>query len=136
MAHSKSDRLTGGCACGAITFEVVFNDPWVGYCHCNDCKKATGAPVSCYLGAKAEDVTFARDPKSFATSSGVKRSWCETCGTPLTYQSVRWPGEIHFHIAAFDHPETIEPHFHGYTKEQLPWLNIVDDLHRTKEPNQ
>jgi hypothetical protein len=39
-----SVRLGGGCPCDAVRFEIteVFD---AGYCHCNRCRKSTGAPV-------------------------------------------------------------------------------------------
>jgi hypothetical protein len=36
-------KVTGGCACGAIRYEVTA-DPIVMFnCHCRDCQKATGS---------------------------------------------------------------------------------------------
>ena len=126
---------TGSCACGEISFTVSTRPRFVGYCHCNACKKATGAPVSCYVGLARSDVTLVGEPRSFATSEGVARTWCATCGTPVAYESARWPGEIHFHIAMFDHPETLKPTGHVYTNEQLPWFEVADDLPRTDKPS-
>src|SRR4029077_10171105 len=33
---------TGGCACGAIRFEITAPFIGVGACHCTDCQKASG----------------------------------------------------------------------------------------------
>lgn len=126
--------LKGKCACGTITFTATPENFWVAYCHCNDCKKATGAPVSTYVGIKTKDITFQGTPKKFATSEGVRRGWCERCGSPVSYESIRWDDEIHLHIGLFDHPEELEPTGHEYVKEQLPWLRFADDLPRTAEP--
>lgn len=126
--------LKGRCACGTIEFTAEPEDFWVCYCHCDDCKKATGAPVSTYVGIQLKDITFQGTPKKFATSQGVKRGWCERCGTPISYESIRWPDEIHLHIGMFDNPEALEPTGHVYTKEQLPWLRIADDLPKSREP--
>ena len=126
--------LAGRCACGAVSFTAISDDFWVGYCHCHDCSKATGAPVSAYVGVKAANVVFQGAPKKFATSDGVSRAWCERCGTPISYESTRWPGEIHFHIGLFDHPEDFAPQGHTYTNEQLPWFEISDDLPRSEKP--
>ena len=128
------ETLTGQCACGSVSFTASPDDFWVCYCHCSDCRKATGAPVSTYVGVKLADVSFQGSPKKFATSQGVSRAWCQRCGTPISYESVRWPGEIHFHIGIFDHPEDLVPTGHVYTKDQLPWFRIDDDLPRSKEP--
>src|SRR5215471_19889239 len=41
-------RLVGGCPCDAVPFEIteVFD---AGYCHCNRCRKSTGAPVFAFV---------------------------------------------------------------------------------------
>jgi hypothetical protein len=40
--------LRGGCPCDAARFEItnVFD---AGYCHCNRCRKQTGAPVFAFV---------------------------------------------------------------------------------------
>jgi hypothetical protein len=40
--------LIGGCPCDAVRFEItdVFD---AGYCHCNRCRKYTGAPVFAFV---------------------------------------------------------------------------------------
>src|SRR6266853_6438372 len=40
--------LRGGCPCDAVRFEIseVFD---AGYCHCNRCRKHTGAPVFAFV---------------------------------------------------------------------------------------
>jgi len=66
----------------------------------------------------------------FASSPGVRRGFCAACGAPLTYESDRFPGEVHFHVSAFDRPQALPPGFHVFCEERLPWLEIADDLPR------
>ena len=38
-----SDKpITGGCACGAVRYEVTGTPDEVGYCHCRMCQKHLG----------------------------------------------------------------------------------------------
>lgn len=44
-----SEAYTGGCACGAIRYEVA-DEPFVmGDCQCTDCQKRSGTGHSSYL---------------------------------------------------------------------------------------
>ena len=60
--------ITGGCACGAIRYEVT-GEPIVTFnCHCRDCQKTTGGaytPVF-YVPANAFKITKGT-PKYFGT---------------------------------------------------------------------
>ena len=37
--------ITGGCLCGATRYEIDTKPRFTSYCHCEDCRKANGAPV-------------------------------------------------------------------------------------------
>ena len=68
----------------------------------------------------------------FASSPGVVRSFCSACGTSLSYQSTRWPEDIHLMVGALDQPETLPPEFHIFFDERLPWARTSDDLPKYK----
>lgn len=117
--------LEGGCGCGSVRFRVEGEPRWVGYCHCSSCRRATGAPVTAYAGFKTEQVRWRRTrPKTHSSTPGVRRGFCAECGTPLSYEGERWPGEIHLHVGTFDHPERLEPTGHAFKDEHLPWLKL------------
>jgi hypothetical protein len=40
----------GRCLCGAVRFTADGPPKWTGYCHCQSCRRHTGAPVSAYAG--------------------------------------------------------------------------------------
>lgn len=121
----------GGCLCGAVTFEAQGEPLWAAHCHCHSCRRATASVVATYAGFEEDKVRFTGDArKSFASSPGVTRSFCGTCGTPLSYAADRFPGEIHLFIATFDDPEAIVPTAHVYTTEQISWLHMDDGLPR------
>ncbi|HYD46520.1 MAG TPA: GFA family protein [Phenylobacterium sp.] len=118
---------TGRCLCGAIRFEVEGPAKWTGYCHCHSCRKHTGAPVSAFAGFEREAVRWLEgEPRKYASSPGVLRGFCGTCGSVMTYEGDRWPTEVHFHIGAFDDPEAFPPAGHSNAEERLSWLHITD----------
>ena len=64
------------------------------------------------------------------SSSGVWRGFCPNCGTPLTYEADRHPGEVHIYVGAFDDPGIFSPQLHVYFRERIPWLELSDELPR------
>ena len=128
-----ADKLTGGCLCGAVRYETAGRSFKVLNCHCTSCRKHNGAPMATLAGFKAEQVTFSGEArKVYASSPGVGRAFCGTCGTPLTWEgddSDRGP-VFEFHISTFDTPEALKPSLHSFYAERIAWFDVADDLPR------
>ncbi len=120
------DTHVGGCLCGAIRFVADGPAKWTSYCHCQSCRRHTGAPVSAYAGFESGKVRFTKGtPSRFASSPGVQRGFCATCGSTLTYEGDRWPTEIHLHVGAFDDPGPFAPTGHAFAGERLSWVQLA-----------
>jgi hypothetical protein len=66
----------------------------------------------------------------YASSPGVRRSFCGTCGTPLSYQGDRWPDEVHLFVGSLSDPAAVRPSAHVNVAEKLPWFEVADNLRR------
>jgi hypothetical protein len=115
---------TGGCLCGAVRFRLTGAPYEIDYCHCASCRRHTGAPVSVFLDLKRKDVEFTKGtPAYYASSPGVRRGFCGTCGSTLTYET---DDEIHIHIGAMDRPQDFAPHGKAsFPEERLPWFHLA-----------
>src|SRR6266700_3061027 len=47
-----SDQFEGGCLCGAVRFVATGQPESVAWCHCESCRKHSGAPVSVLVAFK------------------------------------------------------------------------------------
>lgn len=113
----------GGCHCGKVRFRVSAPPKFVSRCHCDSCRRTTGAAFSTWVGFAAGDAEWiAGSPAIYSSSLGVKRGRCADCGTPLTYESDKWPGERHFLIGAFDQPNAFIPKTDYMPAEALGWV--------------
>ncbi len=131
MTGQTARQRSGGCLCGAIRYLAEGEPLWVAHCHCKSCRRTTGTALVTYAGYARGQVTFASGaPARYASSPGVTRSFCGTCGTPIAYEGKRWPEEIHLLLCTLDEPEGLEPLGHVYVAEQLPWLKLADGLPR------
>lgn len=130
MSQQPVDQ-TGGCLCGAVRFRVKGAPKWVVHCHCPSCRRQTGAAFVPYAGFKAVDFQLTSGKlASYNSSPGVTRRFCGDCGSPLTYESDRWPGELHVLLGAMDAPDEFTPQAHVYVAHQLSWLRLDDGLPR------
>jgi hypothetical protein len=81
-------------------------------------------------GFRSKDVLFEGEPSAYASSPGVRRYFCASCGTSLAYQSEQWADDVHLFVGAFDDPEALKPEFHIFAQERLSWLSLSDHLPR------
>jgi|TARA_R100001369_G_scaffold80430_1_gene110801 hypothetical protein len=122
---------SGRCRCGKYRFRVFGEPFWVSYCHCSDCRKATGAPVAVFAGFKSDEVKlFGEKATTYKSIPEVKRLFCSRCGTPIGYQDARLPGEIYYYIGVLEEQSKVVPQLHAWISERLDWLSIADDLPR------
>jgi hypothetical protein len=47
---------------------------------------------------------------------------------PVAYDADKFPDEIHFYLSALEDASGIEPQFHVFAGEQVPWIALGDDL--------
>ncbi|MBI3453623.1 MAG: GFA family protein [Rhodospirillales bacterium] len=128
MAKAKH---TGRCSCGAVRYQAVGEPLWTANCHCETCRRITGSPMTVFAGFEREDFAYlAGKPKTYRSSPGVKRSFCGKCGTPLTYESKRWAGEVHILVCSLDRPGKLKPEMHEFFDEKVSWFNTADKLPR------
>lgn len=125
---------TGGCACGAIRFEI--DEPFMmqGACHCADCQKTSGGGANYVVLAPKGALRVTKGEAKLFTSKGdsggdVNRAFCPDCGTPL------WsiPAEAPFmtvKVGAFDNLPNYKPQMHIYTASAPAWHTFTPDAAR------
>ena len=124
-----TEKMTGGCFCGAVRFEVEGPEKFACFCHCHSCQHAAGAPVVAWA-------TYARETfhvtsgelHTYSSSPGVTRGICAACGTLISYEHADRPGEIDLTLNSLDNPAAPVLKAHIWTEDKAPWLAIGDDL--------
>ncbi|WP_168797977.1 GFA family protein [Pacificoceanicola onchidii] len=121
-------KLSGRCLCGAVRYKTTAAPLWTALCHCESCRRACSAPVVAWMGFAPSDVKWEGTRKTYQSSEIATRGFCETCGTQISFESTRWPGEIHLYAVSLDDPADYQPQLHCHAAERLPWLHMADDL--------
>jgi hypothetical protein len=122
---------SGHCLCRAVAFRYEGKPNWTLYCHCESCRRATSSAVATWISVPRNAFRFtAGEPAYYASSPGVRRGFCARCGSPLSYENERLPGEIHLLAGALSDPRVVEPTAHLYVRDQLPWFETADALAR------
>lgn len=120
---------TGGCFCGSIRYAVAGFPRFLCICHCTSCRRATGVPGVPWGTFSAADFTLLKGSFTAQESSpGVRRGFCQACGTALTYANATRPGEIDITLATLDDPEALRATCHIWVRDKLSWVVIADGL--------
>lgn len=88
------------------------------------CQKAFGG----FFGAlvTAHDLEWTRGaPRYFSSSNKVRRGFCGTCGTPLTYEH---GGPVEVAVGAFDNPEIVPPTLQVNPADKLAFFDGLCSL--------
>ena len=128
----KPDFIEGSCLCGATRYRATGQPFKVTYCHCEWCRKASGAPIAAWLLYDEGQVEFIKgSPQKYASSPGVLRGFCPVCGTSFWWEGI-WhdePVEM-VAIGSLDDPEVYSPDRHAYCHDQISWFEVADDWPR------
>jgi hypothetical protein len=126
--NDSTDQFAGGCLCGAIRFVATGQPKGVYWCHCESCRKHSGAPASVFVAFErsAYTVTQGEISKFDSTPGRTRRGFCPRCGSTLTCESAGLPTETHFYVGAFERSAELKPTRHVFREEHLPWFPALD----------
>jgi hypothetical protein len=132
MAEGKTASvITGRCYCGASKLHATLCPTAIGYCHCTDCRRVTGAPVAAFAAFATSAVTFLpNEGRAVHVNPGVTRSFCETCGSPLSGRYDYLPDTVYVPLGLLDQADGFSPELHAHYGSKLAWLHLDDDLER------
>jgi hypothetical protein len=119
----------GGCLCGAVRYEVTALPRKTSFCHCEDCRRASGAPVVAWTFFPAGTLQFVKGDPCKLHLADRERTFCGDCGTPLTFYDPTIPTEFEVTTCSLDEERLAPPPAdHNWTSDVLPWLRLNEDL--------
>ncbi|MEK9968691.1 MAG: GFA family protein [Ferrovibrio sp.] len=121
-----SKSYTGGCACGAVRYEIAAEPVFSNHCQCRDCQQTSGAGHGSYMTfASRKDVKLSGKLSDWAVtadSGNVKtRSFCPTCGSPVCLGFAAMPDLFTIHVASLDEPARFMPQVVTYAVRGHAW---------------
>ena len=119
----------GGCFCGSVRYRATSSPRVVTHCHCLHCRRISGAAFVTWAEFQYAGFAFtAGTPFFFSSREGVTRSFCGSCGTPLTFRDAATPDGIDVTACSLDDPMAVTPQDHVHHRRRLDWIRLSDGL--------
>ena len=120
-----SNRMTGGCKCGAVRFETDGEPAFSSNCHCRDCQQATGSAYMPVAGFPKDAVRVTGVVKYFRrkgdSGATVSEGFCPECGAHLFARADVLEGIFLVNAAGLDDPALFKPQMNIFTASAQPW---------------
>ena len=86
---TTTSSSSGHCLCRNVHYRFGSPRTWACFCHCEECRRNCAAPIVAYIGVPLEGFRWqvgeqeGTEPAFYPSSQGVKRFFCNQCGTPM-----------------------------------------------------
>jgi len=122
-------RLTGGCLCGGVRYEVTEPPVKATYCHCTRCQRRTGTAASAQARLVPGSLRIVEGKElvqAWQPEDGFAKCFCSRCGGALW--SVDAGGEVwSVRLGTFDSDPGVRPSHRQYVAYAAAWEPIPDD---------
>ena len=121
--------VEGGCFCGKVRYRASGRPTNSMVCHCQTCRRVAAAPVVAWVTFPRSQLQFTLGrPSEFRSSAPVRRTFCATCGTPLTYEHSDSPASIDITTCSLEDPAAFPPTHHSWLSHDIGWVRFGDGL--------
>ncbi len=119
------DKISGGCLCGAITFNVKNEFSQFHFCHCSQCRKISGSSHASNLFAKVDAIEWLSGLDKIKRfdypSRGFTKAFCSECGCGVPF--VSQSGKILLVPAgSLNEAPHLLPQDNIFWSERAPWF--------------
>ena len=129
MSLENQAHYTGGCACGAIRYDIAAQPVMAFHCQCTGCQKATGAGHASVLVFPRPAAKITGSPKfheSPADSGNIaRRGFCTQCGSLVLGGSSGMPDMLVVFVGSLDDPGRFAPQAVVFHAHAQPW-DVID----------
>ncbi|MFI4935251.1 MAG: GFA family protein [Caulobacterales bacterium] len=131
-AKASSVQAIGRCVCGTVELEIDVPAVWAWHDHSKASRHAQGCAYATYVGSWKSRFRLLKGVRSLRRyedpATGVARSFCGKCGTPMLYERPRSPKMINIPRAVFETRTGREPRYHMFLGEAADWTYLGETL--------
>lgn len=120
-----TEPYTGGCACGAIRYQVAGEPAMMNLCQCRQCQRDSGAGHAAHLTLVGAQVETSGAPGFWEMigdgGTRKRRAFCPTCGSPVYIAFPDMPEVFVASAGSLDDPSRYQPQTVLWTAGAQAW---------------
>lgn len=124
--------FSGKCLCGSVSYKVSVDPSFVLNCHCEDCRRSTGAVfgTNVFVAEDKVQITGKLSSYSHTADSGntMTKRFCPKCGTLLFGNSSGRQNSVSIRAGTIDQFDLIEPQMNVFVAKKIKSTPINDSL--------
>jgi hypothetical protein len=130
MNATEAPDLVASCYCGAVGLQCAVNPKSIIHCHCQQCRRLSGAAFTTWLSLPREAtvVSGVTNLRQFAPSENGLRHFCTRCGTHVFTEDKRFPDILGVPAGILSSPLTAQPSGHYFFSNKATWDSCHDGL--------
>lgn len=130
MTEGATLDVSGACYCGAVQLQSNAQPKSVIHCHCQQCRRLSGAAFTTWLSLPREAIVVsgATNLQQFAASENGLRHFCKQCGTHVFTEDKRLPDILGVPAGILSTPLASKPSGHYFFSDKADWFFCHDDL--------
>ncbi len=124
--------MTGGCACGAVRYEIEGEPGFSFLCQCRRCQRATGSGHAPAFKVERSQLTMTGELAAYEVTADsgfkVRSEFCPTCGSPILSATERFPDSCSILAVTLDDPSRFAPQTAIFRDAAQPWDHVDPTL--------
>jgi hypothetical protein len=120
-----AQKISGGCACGAVRYECNLDPVMMLNCHCRNCQQASGSGYAAVAAVPKTAVQVRGEPRYYKivgdAGTAVERGFCPNCGSQVFMKIERLPDVLGLQAGSLDDPSIYRPMMDIFTSRAQPW---------------
>jgi hypothetical protein len=122
-----SNKINGGCLCGAITFELEEDFTAFYQCHCKQCQILTGSAFASNLFTRPQNISWLSGINSIIVYEHLDRdfskSFCKSCGSAVPFVNKKRTSLI-VPAGSINSKISEKVHANIFVSEKACWSNL------------
>jgi hypothetical protein len=125
-----SEIHSGGCACGAVRYQVRGKPVLVTVCHCKFCQRRLASAFAVLATFEEKSVEILQgqlaqcEHRSDVSGRWLRMNFCPACGTTVNHTAEIRPGMRTVAAGTLDNQDWFSIDRHIWLQSKRPWVSI------------